>query len=201
MASPRQISSSFIFHEDHFPFLQRRRKGLVTRELKFEGEERRRRKRIFDDFFFTGDDGRDPWPMRGGREFKSGSYFRSHRDDNAISAFTRKDLSWRVRHCAFRPDVSVVVKLPPPPHPLSLIDFLLPLSSPISPSGLMEPAKRFSLSSPLPLLTELSEKWRRISRNILVRSFDNRSLERWRRQRRGGKGRKKRGNDSIMEIT
>lgn len=117
MASPRQISSSFIFHEDHFPFLQRRRKGLVTRELKFEGEERRRRKRIFDDFFFTGDDGRDPWPMRGGREFKSGSYFRSHRDDNAISAFTRKDLSWRVRHCAFRPDVSVVVKLPPPPHP------------------------------------------------------------------------------------
>lgn len=80
--------------------------------------------------------------MRGGREFKSGNYFRSHRDDNAISAFTRKDLSWRVRHCAFRPDVSVVVKLPP----LSLIDFLLPLSSPISPSGLMEPAKRFSLS-------------------------------------------------------
>lgn len=47
---------------------------------------------------------------RGGREFKSGSYFRSHRGDNAISAFTRNDLSERVRQRAFRPDVSVVVE-------------------------------------------------------------------------------------------
>lgn len=61
----------------------------------------------------------------------------------------------------------------------------------------MEPAKRFSLSPLLSsLLTELSEKWPRISRNTLDRLI----TDRWKDggDKREGKGKgKKRRNDSI----
>lgn len=136
--------------------------------------------------------------MRGGREFKSGNYFRSHRDDNAISAFTRKDLSWRVRHCAFRPDVSIVVKLPP----LSLIDFLLPLSSPISPSGLMEPAKRFSLSLVSPLSS--NRIIRKMAENIA--KYSRLITDRWKdggdkgEEGRGEKGEKRFDHGNYVKL-
>lgn len=100
--------------------VEQQRVATDTGELKFERDSRKYiHIYIFDDFTMK------RFATRGGREFKSGSYFRSHRGDNAISAFTRNDLSERVRQRAFRPDVSVVVE---PSSPFFLIDFLLPLS-------------------------------------------------------------------------
>lgn len=100
--------------------VEQQRVATDTGELKFERDSRKYiHIYIFDDFTMK------RFATRGGREFKSGSYFRSHRGDNAISAFTRNDLSERVRQRTFRPDVSVVVE---PSSPFFLIDFLLPLS-------------------------------------------------------------------------
>lgn len=118
MTSPRQITSSFIFHGGW----SRATKGRDWyRRVKI----RERFEKIHTYIYSMILRAIKRFATRGGREFKSGSYFRSHRGDNAISAFTRNDLSERVRQRAFRPDVSVVVE---PSSPFFLIDFLLPLS-------------------------------------------------------------------------
>lgn len=129
---------------------------------------------------------------RGGREFKSGSYFRSHRGDNAISAFTRNDLSERVRQRAFRPDVSVVVE---PSSPFFLIDFLLPLSL------FSDITLRLNGTGETVLLSLLSSN--RIIRKMAetIAKYSRLITDRRRRQKRRGKGKKRFDSWKLRKIT